>query len=88
MNNQLRIKIGPLVNRDFQVFLGDEDVTEKLMVKAIDMHADAREGLVRVTLDVYADNVEIIPDELVLRTEEWPPRRPSLLTRLKERFLR
>lgn len=73
-NNQLRIKIGPIIGQDFQVFIGEEDVTEKLMIKAVEMKADADGGLLRVMLDVYTDNIEIIPGELVLRTEEWPPK--------------
>jgi hypothetical protein len=84
-NNQLRIKIGPNINKDFQVFLGDEDVTEKLSVKSVEMKAGADDGLLHVTLDIYADGVEILTDEVVLRVEEWPLRR-SFLERLRIRL--
>lgn len=80
-NKQLRIKIGPVINEDFQVFLGEEDITEKLCVTGVRMNADADSGLLSVTMDIFADCVEILPSEVVVRIEDKWPRRKSWLQR-------
>lgn len=72
-DKQLRIKIGPDVHKDFQIFLGEEDVTDKIAVESLSMDANANKGSLKVTMVVYADNIEIIPDDTTIRVVEWPP---------------
>ena len=56
----------------FKIFLGDQDITEQIMVRRISMDVGCDDMTV-VNLQVYADCVEIIPHQAnfhILPTEK------------------
>lgn len=65
--NQLRLKIGQLTQHDFQAFLGDQDITDSLCIKSIRMEADSDTYRTKLTLEVYPEGLEIIPDDTVIK---------------------
>ena len=62
MSNNLKIVIGPNVNEPggFKVFLGDEDITEKLHVKSMTLKVSSDPDITTVNLECYAENIEIL----------------------------
>ncbi len=81
-DSQLRIKVGPNVHSDFEIKLGDLDLTKHLLVESLSMDADANAGRVKVTMVVYADSLEVLPDDLQLLAKPWPPKL-SLINKIR-----
>lgn len=72
--NKLRFKIGPTPSNDFHVYLGDEDISDRLMVKSLAMKIDANTGFMTVTMEVYSDQLEILADVVNVNVVNWPRR--------------
>lgn len=72
--NQLRFVIGPRPNTDFKVFLGEQEISNKLMVKSLAMRIDADTGFTKVDMQVYADQLEILADVVNVNIVKWPRR--------------
>lgn len=62
MSEHLKIIVGPNPQDNFQVLLGDEDVTDKLLVRSMAFKMDFDTGATTVDLECYADGVEVIAD--------------------------
>jgi hypothetical protein len=86
--NKLRFVIGPTPNMDFKVFLGEEDISDKLMVKSFSTKLDANTGFTTVSMEVYSDQMEILADVVNVNVVNWP-RRTVLghLRNLKDLFM-
>lgn len=72
--NKLRFVIGPTPNTDFKVYIGDQDISEKLMVKSFATKLDAKTGFTTVELEVYSDQMEILADVVNVNVVNWPRR--------------
>lgn len=54
----MRLKIGQNPNKDFQIFLGDEDVTDRMVVKSLRVSVDPV-SMTTATMEVYIDHCDI-----------------------------
>lgn len=69
MNEPLRIVIGPHANdSQFRIFLGDEDLTDRLAVKSLEMSLEPLDATT-VKLELYVQEVEFsaLPDCVTLQ---------------------
>jgi hypothetical protein len=66
----LKIEIGKTTH-DFKMLLDGEDITDRLLVKDLRLHLDGGNPCATVvTLQVYADEVEIESDEVRIELVE------------------
>ena len=60
MNDKLRFVIGENCHDKFEIWLGDENIADRLQVKSL--KCDLSSGqFTTVTLEVYADEIDIMP---------------------------
>ena len=82
MNNKnttgLRIVVGRVPNKDFRIELNGKDVTDQFDVKSLDFRVTGHSGPTVVNMDVYVDEVDLMPDHVQLRHIE-KERQPALL---------
>ena len=70
--NGLHFKIGSTC-QDWEVFLGDRDITSELMVRSLKFTMNADSGFTVVELEAYADSLDILPGDTHITHVEMPP---------------
>ena len=58
-NKGLRFEIGRNPNKDFKVLLGDEDITDRLLITRLEVKVDPKE-ITKVKLELIPDGVCVI----------------------------
>lgn len=57
--DRFRIELGP-TSQEFRLFLGDEDITQRLMVKSLSIHVSGDSGYVTANMEVYVDGSYLV----------------------------
>jgi len=80
-SGRLLFKIGATPTTDFQVFLGEKDVTSLIPIKSLALHLDAETYQTTMDLTVYPKGVEILAGAVNVRVV--PRASQRLLARLR-----